>query len=247
MRTLGVIPARYASTRFPGKPLVSIAGKSMIQRVYEQASKATQIETCIVATDDKRIFDHVSAFGGQVAMTRLDHKSGTDRCAEVAAIFADFDLVINIQGDEPFVNPTQIDQLVLSLKNNSAAEIATLAKQIQAHEELFNPNVVKVVFNKRNEALYFSRSTIPYLRGQDQEQWLSKGRFFKHLGLYGYRRSVLLAIAKLLPGRLEQLESLEQLRWLEEGYRIRIEETKVETIGIDSPEDLERTLKLKKL
>lgn len=247
MRTLGVIPARYASTRFPGKPLVNIAGKSMIQRVYEQVLKAEHIETCIVATDDKRIFNHVKAFGGQVAMTRLDHKSGTDRCAEVANIFADFDLVVNIQGDEPFVDPAQIDQLILSLQNNPEAEIATLAKQIQEQEELFNPNVVKVVFNKRNEALYFSRSTIPHLRGQEQEQWLGKGRFFKHLGLYGFRRSVLLAIAKLPPGRLEQLEVLEQLRWLEEGYQIRIEKTKVETIGIDSPEDLERTLKLKKL
>ena len=253
MKVLGVIPARYASTRFPGKPLIDIQGKSMIQRVYEQAMKAKSLSKVIVATDDERIFNHVKSFNGEVMMTSDGHQSGTDRCAEVINQLSSvaFDAVVNIQGDEPFINPSQIDSVVEVLKKEQFM-IATLVKRIHittnemqaviARDEvnwvIHNPNIVKAVFSSEGKALYFSRSPIPYLRNIPAEEWLSKGEFYKHIGLYAYKSSVLREIARLPPSRLEQLESLEQLRWLENGYAIGIAETDLETIGIDTPEDL---------
>lgn len=240
MSVLGVIPARYASTRFPGKPLVEIAGKSMLQRVYEQVSKATKIDKVVVATDDKRIFDHVKFFGGEVLMTLASHQSGTDRCAEVANLYEAFQYVVNIQGDEPFIDPSQINQLAERLLKKADTEIATLAKRIDKVADLFDPNVVKVVFDKHQKALYFSRSTIPFLRQAPEDNWLKVGKFYKHIGLYGFKREVLLNISNLEQSHYEKLEALEQLRWLEEGYNIAIEITEIETLGIDSPEDLKK-------
>ena len=239
MKVLGVIPARYASTRFPGKPLVDIQGKTMIQRVYEQAMKATSLSKVIVATDDERIFNHVKSFKGEVMMTSNVHQSGTDRCAEVInqLLSEAFDAVVNIQGDEPFINPSQIDSVVEVLKKEQFM-IATLVKRIYTEGVIHNPNIVKAVFSSEGKALYFSRSPIPYLRNIPIDEWLSKGEFYKHIGLYAYKSSVLKEIALLPPSRLEQLESLEQLRWLENGYAIGIAETNLETIGIDTPEDL---------
>ncbi len=239
--SLGIIPARFASTRFPGKPLVEILGKTMIRRVYEQVSKSG-LNNIVVATDDERIFTHVKDFGGNVVMTSPDHTSGTDRCAEVAALpqYADIEIIVNIQGDEPFIQPSQIDLAVDVLIKNKNYPIATLAKQIEQTEAIFNPNVVKVVFGENMQALYFSRSPVPYLRNVPQAEWLAQGRFFKHIGLYAFRREALLAVAALLPGQLERDESLEQLRWLENGYAIGIALTEFETIGIDVPEDILR-------
>ena len=239
MKVLGVIPARYASTRFPGKPLVDIHGKTMIQRVYEQAMKAKSLSKVIVATDDERIFNHVKFFKGEVMMTSDVHQSGTDRCAEVINQLSSeaFDAVVNIQGDEPFIDPSQIDSVVEVLKKEHFM-IATLVKRIYTEGVIHNPNIVKAVFSSEGKALYFSRSPIPYLRNTPVDEWLSKGEFYKHIGLYAYKSSVLKEIALLPPSRLEQLESLEQLRWLENGYAIGIAETDLETIGIDTPEDL---------
>ena len=239
MKVLGVIPARYASSRFPGKPLVDIQGKTMIQRVYEQAMKAKSLSKVIVATDDERIFNHVKSFKGEVMMTSDVHQSGTDRCAEVINQLSSeaFDAVVNIQGDEPFINPSQIDSVVEVLKKEQFM-IATLVKRIYTEGVIHNPNIVKAVFSSEGKALYFSRSPIPYLRNIPIDEWLSKGEFYKHIGLYAYKSSVLKEIALLPPSRLEQLESLEQLRWLENGYAIGIAETNLETIGIDTPEDL---------
>lgn len=242
-KTLGIIPARYASTRFPGKPLVDIDGKSMIRRVYEQVCAASLIDEVVVATDDARIYEHVQAFGGKVQMTASSHRSGTDRCAELADQMSQFDIVVNIQGDEPFINPGQIDQVIQPLMEQPKVEIATLAKRLKDQDALFDPNVVKVVFNQKRQALYFSRSTIPYLRDVPTTQWLDQAKFYKHIGIYGFRREVLLELAKLVPGILEQYESLEQLRWLEAGYSIHVGVTQWETFGIDRPEDLTRTLK----
>ena len=239
MKVLGVIPARYASTRFPGKPLVDIQGKTMIQRVYEQAMKAKSLSKVIVATDDERIFNHVKSFKGEVMMTSDVHQSGTDRCAEVINQLSSeaFDAVVNIQGDEPFINPSQIDSVVEVLKKEQFM-IATLVKRVHTEGVIHNPNIVKAVFSSEGKALYFSRSPIPYLRNTPTDEWLSKGEFYKHIGLYAYKSAVLKEIALLPPSRLEQLESLEQLRWLENGYAIGIAETDLETIGIDTPEDL---------
>lgn len=237
---LGVIPARYASTRFPGKPLVDIQGKSMIQRVYEQAIQAEGLDQVVVATDDARIFEHVRGFGGTVQLTRADHPSGTDRCAEVATHFPEAQFLLNIQGDEPFIQPEQIDLLVDTLVHHPVCTLATLAKQLIDPEALTNPNVVKVVFSETVGAIYFSRHPIPYLRGVPPLEWLAQQTFYKHIGLYGYRRDTLLALARLSPSPLEQAESLEQLRWLENGYRIAVGITELETMGIDTPEDLVR-------
>lgn len=259
MKVLGIIPARYGSTRFEGKPLVEINGKSMIQRVYEQAKKAKNLSKVIVATDDERIFDHVKNFGGEVMMTAKEHQSGTDRCAEVAAMmnldvvtksmqyaqsFAfdvprepPFDAVVNIQGDEPFIDPKQIEK-VIEILRGGIFPIATLAKTIDNQEDILNPNIVKAVFTADGRALYFSRSPIPNLRNSPQYDWAKKGEIFKHIGLYGYKMQTLQEIARLAPSRLEQLESLEQLRWLENGYAIGVGQTDLETIGIDTPEDL---------
>jgi len=243
MQTLGIIPARFASTRFPGKPLVEIDGKTMVQRVYLQACKAKSLSKVIIATDDPRIFNHVQSFGGQVIMTQSSHQSGTDRCAEVAICFQDMEAIVNIQGDEPFINPQQIDLLVQQLKQNTAINIATLAKKITQPEQLFSPNIVKVVFNQANIAHYFSRSPIPFYRNIEKEKWIAHGAFYKHIGLYGYRRDTLLELAKLPMSPLEKVESLEQLRWLENGYKIGIGITNIETVGIDTPADLEQILK----
>lgn len=239
---LGIIPARYASTRFPGKPLVDIAGKSMIRRVHEQVKACKSIDVVVVATDDERVRDHVEAFGGTVVMTAEDHSSGTDRCAEVAWSYADASLVINIQGDEPFIHPEQIGSLVQLMQEAPQFEIATLAKKIEDPELLFNPNIVKVVFTARQGAMYFSRQAIPFVRSFGQDQWMDKQVFYKHIGLYGFRRKALLEVAALPAGQYEQAESLEQLRWLENGYRIAVGVTPWESSGIDVPEDIARVL-----
>jgi 3-deoxy-manno-octulosonate cytidylyltransferase (CMP-KDO synthetase) len=234
---IGVIPARYASTRFPGKPLIDIGGKSMIQRVYEQCVKTSILSDVIVATDDQRIADHVVAFGGKVMMTADTHQSGTDRCAEVALKYnGTCDAVINIQGDEPFIDPKQIE-LLASAFNDESTQIATLIKKISSEEEVRNPNVVKVIANKYNQAIYFSRSPIPYRRNPSVEI-----TYFKHVGIYGYRKQILTEITQLSVSNLEQAESLEQLRWIENGYKIILKETDMETIAIDSPDDLAQVL-----
>ncbi|MCB0572391.1 MAG: 3-deoxy-manno-octulosonate cytidylyltransferase [Phaeodactylibacter sp.] len=240
MKTVGIIPARFASTRFPGKPLAEIGGKTVIQRAYEQACKARRLDEVIVATDDERIFRHVESFGGRVMMSREEHRSGTDRCAELAWQIDDAEAIVNIQGDEPFIAPEQIDLVAEPLARRQSVQISTLAKRIDREEDLHNPNIVKAVFNRQQMAMYFSRSTIPYLRGLPKEQWLSAGVFYKHIGLYGFRRETLLDVARLEPSLYEQSESLEQLRWLEAGYNIFVNITELETIGIDTPEDLER-------
>jgi 3-deoxy-manno-octulosonate cytidylyltransferase (CMP-KDO synthetase) len=239
---LAIIPARWASTRFPGKPLVDIAGKSMIRRVYEQAEKSQLVQKVVVATDDPRILEHVRAFGGTAVLTRAGHPSGTDRCAEVAATFPEADIILNIQGDEPFVQPEQIDLLAQTLLDRPRFQIATLAKRIEQAETLFNPNAVKVVFSPKNGAVYFSRHPIPFVRDAAPENWLERQAFYKHIGLYAFRRSALFRIARLRPTPLERAESLEQLRWLENGLRIAVGITELETIGIDSPEDLKKVL-----
>jgi 3-deoxy-manno-octulosonate cytidylyltransferase (CMP-KDO synthetase) len=240
MKILAVIPARYASTRFPGKPLTIIKGKSMIQRVYEQAQKCKALNAVVVATDDLRIEQAVKQFNGRVVMTSESHQSGTERCAEVAAnIEDDFDVVINVQGDEPFIQPGQI-ALLANCFMQETTDIATLVKQISLETELANPNTVKVVLDEHGKALYFSRSTIPYQRNIPLEQWLTGGIFYKHIGIYGYRKNVLQEIVKLPPNNLEQAESLEQLRWLANGYRIQTAITELETISVDTPEDLIR-------
>lgn len=237
---LAVIPARFASTRFPGKPLVDIEGKTMIRRVYEQVLQCSQVDQAVVATDDPRIFDHVTGFGGAVLMTSPDHPSGTDRCAEVARHFPEAEFVLNVQGDEPFIQPEQIDLLADTLTADTQFAIATLAKKLDNPDMLFNPNVVKVVFSEKNGAIYFSRQAIPFLRGVEPAEWLGRQAYYKHIGLYGFRRATLMQIADLSPTPLERAESLEQLRWLENGLRIAVGVTTLETIGIDSPEDLDK-------
>jgi 3-deoxy-manno-octulosonate cytidylyltransferase (CMP-KDO synthetase) len=241
MKILGIIPARYASTRFPGKPLVDIGGKSMIQRVYEQAKKCIHLSEVIVATDDMRIYDHVINFGGAVVMTSTDHQSGTDRCAEVALQHPQYNVIINIQGDEPYIDPEQISKLAACF-NSADTQIATLIKKIQSQQELLNPNSPKVVINKLSEAIYFSRSPLPHIRGQEQQNWLNYYTYFKHIGIYGYRADILQQITKLPVSSLEKAESLEQLRWIENGYRIKVAETELETYAIDTPEDLEKLI-----
>ena len=241
MKSLGIIPARYASTRFPAKPLVDIAGKTIIQRVYEQAKKC-ELDHVVVATDDERIESVVKSFGGEVVMTAISHQSGTDRCAEVAMALPEFDVVINIQGDEPFIDPEQI-ALVKSCFSSPDTKLATLIKKINRDDELFNPNIPKVVINSLEQAIYFSRHPIPYIRSaQGQDDWLGAHQFYKHIGIYGYTRNTLLEITKLKPSTLELAESLEQLRWLENGYQIQTKLTGLETIAIDTPEDLQKII-----
>ena len=238
MKFIGIIPARYASTRFPGKPLAVLGGKTVIQRVYEQASSV--LEEAYVATDDARIFDAVEAFGGRAVMTRADHKSGTDRIEEAAEkIGTDADVIINVQGDEPFIQRSQIE-ILMQLFENTETQIGTLGKRFESIDAALNPNSPKIVTDLQGFALYFSRSIIPFVRGQEQAVWLEKYPFLKHLGLYAYRREVLREVTKLPQSPLEIAESLEQLRWLENGYRIRVGLTDVETVGIDTPEDLQR-------
>lgn len=240
-KVLGIIPARYLSSRFPGKPLVDIGGKSMLRRVYEQAAACTLLDRIIIATDDSRILHHAMEFGAEALLTRNDHVSGTDRCAEVAAHCPEFGVCINIQGDEPFLNPAQIERVVIPLLQEQA-EISTLAKPVQDLATLQNPNAVKVVFNKNGHALYFSRSPIPYIRDLAEQYWAESQAHYRHLGLYGFQRETLLEIALLPPSPLEKWEALEQLRWLENGKSIFVALTDEETIGIDTPEDVLKAL-----
>lgn len=238
MKFIGIIPARYASTRFPGKPLAILGGKTVIQRVYEQAT--TVLQEAYVATDDERIFQTVEQFGGRAIMTRTDHKSGTDRIEEAAEkIGTDANIIINIQGDEPFIQQSQIETL-MHLFDDPDTQIGTLGKPFESIEAAMNPNSPKIVTDLRGFALYFSRSVIPFVRGQQQSDWLQHFPYLKHLGLYAYRREVLRQVTQLPQSPLELAESLEQLRWLENGYRIRVGLTNVETVGIDTPEDLQR-------
>ena len=238
MNFTAIIPARYASTRFPGKPLALLGNKPVIQHVYEQATSV--LDEVWVATDDDRIREAVERFGGRVVMTRTDHKSGTDRIEEAAQkTGTQADVIINIQGDEPFVQPSQIKTL-MQLFDNADTQIGTLGKHFDNIEAVNNPNSPKIVTDKQGFALYFSRSVIPYIRGVQDSEWLSHFPFLKHLGLYAYRREVLREITQLPQSPLEIAESLEQLRWLENGYRIRVGLTDVETVGIDTPEDLQR-------
>lgn len=244
MATLGIIPARYASTRFPGKPLIDISGKTMIQRVYEQACSASSLDKVVIATDDERIIAEVKRFGGEYAMTRNDHQSGTDRCAEVAEQYQGYQVIINIQGDEPYIDPVQID-LLTSCFTDDQVKLATLVKKISDNEELFNQNIPKVVLNAKGEAIYFSRHTIPFLRNQDEENWLTAHQFYKHIGIYGYTLQTLLEIKNLTPSTLEIAESLEQLRWIENGYKIQTKTTSMESIAVDTPADLEKIIRVK--
>lgn len=239
MRTVAIIPARYAASRFPGKPLVDIGGKSMIRRVCEQAGRAELIDEVIVATDDDRIYRHVLDFGGQARMTRTDHRSGTDRCAEVAKKLSGVGFVVNVQGDEPFIDPRQIDQIARPLREGQAA-ITTLARRIEEERELFSPHAVKVVFTASRQALYFSRSAIPFQRDVSRPEWTQRPLYYKHIGLYGFSLDALLAVTALPLSPYEEAEALEQLRWLEAGWPIHLELTERETRGIDTPEDLQR-------
>lgn len=251
MQYIGIIPARYASTRFPGKPLAEICGKPMIQRVYEQASKV--LDTVIVATDDQRIYDCVKSFGGVVYMTSSEHRCGTDRICEAyqlhrregdgqLAMSDEEIVVVNIQGDEPFIQPEQIKAVM----DCFPTDIATLAKPYTAQDDLqdlLTPNIVKVVFSQQTgEALYFSRSVIPHLRGVEQSEWLKQGQFYSHIGLYAYRADVLLRITQMPQTPLEKAESLEQLRWLENGLKIKVAVSDTKSIGIDTPEDLQQAI-----
>jgi 3-deoxy-manno-octulosonate cytidylyltransferase (CMP-KDO synthetase) len=238
MRFTAIIPARYASTRFPGKPLAILGGKPVIQRVYEQVSSV--LSEVYVATDDQRIYDTVEQFGGRAVMTRVDHKSGTDRIQEaVEKTGTTADVVINVQGDEPFIQPSQI-QTLMQLFDAPETQIGTLGKLFESLEAVENPNSPKIVVDERGFALYFSRSVIPFIRGVEREEWFGKYPFLKHLGVYAYRREVLSEVTRLPQSSLEKAESLEQLRWLQNGYRIRVGLTDVETVGIDTPEDLAR-------
>ena len=248
MKFIGIIPARYGSSRFPGKPLADMDGKPMIQRVYEQVKKV--LADVWVATDDERIIDAVRAFGGNAIMTSTDHKSGTDRCNEAYnKIDKPFDVIINVQGDEPFIQPEQIETLKNCFTVGSDVQLATLVKPFckeDGFDVLFNPNSPKVIFNKRNEAVYFSRSIIPYIRDVHHSEWLDKHTFYKHIGMYAYRADILKEITQLEQSSLEKAESLEQLRWIENGYKIKIGFTDVETVGIDTPDDMTKALKLLK-
>jgi 3-deoxy-manno-octulosonate cytidylyltransferase (CMP-KDO synthetase) len=240
-KILGVIPARYASSRFPGKALVSIGSKSMLQHVYERVSLARYLTNVIIATDDQRIFDEARRFGAQVRMTRADHLSGTDRVAEVASAET-AELIVNVQGDEPLIDPAAIDAAVLPLVEEPAIPMGTLKKRIEDPGEIDDPNVVKVVTDRFENAIYFSRSTIPYQR--DKTTGKRQDAHYKHIGLYVYRRDFLLRYPGLPVGPLEKAERLEQLRALENGHKIRVVETEYESIGVDAPEDLERVTKL---
>jgi 3-deoxy-manno-octulosonate cytidylyltransferase (CMP-KDO synthetase) len=238
---VAIIPARYASTRFPGKPLALLGGKPVIQRVYEQVSAV--VEDAVVATDDERIFAAVEAFGGRVVMTSTEHRSGTDRCYEAyQKLGKAYDVVINVQGDEPFIAHSQL-RAIMSCFDDEHTQIATLVKPFTEEdgiEALENPNSPKVVVDAASKAIYFSRSVIPYLRGVERTEWLKHHTFYKHIGMYAFRRDVLGEVTALPQSTLEKAESLEQLRWLENGYKIGVGISDVETVGIDTPEDLER-------
>lgn len=238
MKFIGIIPARYASTRFPGKPLALLGGKTVIQHVYEKV--AAVLEAAYVATDDERIYDVVKSFGGQVVMTRTDHKSGTDRIEEaIEKIGGEWDVVVNVQGDEPFVAKSQLDTICHCF-DDPTTQIATLGKPFESMEAVQNPNSPKIVVDNMGFAMYFSRSVIPYVRGKEKSSWLTHYPFLKHLGIYAYRKDVLRQITQLPQSSLEIAESLEQLRWLQNGFKIKVGTTDVETVGIDTPQDLER-------
>ncbi len=241
MKVLGIIPSRYQSSRFPGKPLIDIKGKSMIQRVYEQAKQSTLINELVVATDDQRIFEHVLSFNGNVLMTSNTHSSGTDRCGEVVQTYTDYDIIINIQGDEPLIRPEQLDSLLSAFKD-SDVKIATLIKAMTDIEDVLNPNRIKVVLDVNSNGIYFSRSVIPYIANIKQSEWLNHFTFWKHIGIYAWRTDVLKKLVNLPISTIEKAESLEQLRWLYNGYKIKTVETKIETPNIDTPEDVQKVL-----
>ena len=239
MKVVGIIPARYSSTRFPGKPLAMIKGKTMIQRVCEQAWKS-KLDAVVVATDDIRIADEVLKFGGKYVMTDPRHQSGTDRCCEAVQMLEEqYDAVINIQGDEPFIDPRHIDLLVDMISRDDT-QLASLVKRVEEAEDLFGSSKVKVVMDKTGKALYFSRNPIPFMQNVAHEKWLQKGRFYQHIGIYAYKTETLHQIARMQPSALEQAESLEQLRWLENGLSIRMAVVAGESISIDTPDDLAR-------
>lgn len=241
MDFVGIIPARYASTRFPGKPLAKLGGKIVIQRVYEQVRSV--LDDVYVATDDERIMNAVKSFGGNAVMTSPNHKSGTDRIEEAVNIIGkNFDVVINIQGDEPFIHKSQIETICKCF-DDPQTMIATLGRPFSEKDtikDLENPNSPKLICDNNGFAMYFSRSIIPYIRGEEKSNWINKFNYLKHIGLYAYRANVLREITKLPQSSLELVESLEQLRWLQNGYRIKVGITNIETIGIDTPEDLEK-------
>jgi 3-deoxy-manno-octulosonate cytidylyltransferase (CMP-KDO synthetase) len=242
IKATGIIPARYASTRFPGKPLIDLAGKSMLQRVYERCKQSKSLSRIIIATDDDRIVKHAQSFGAEVCLTSDAHPSGTDRCAEVAALMdLDSEVIVNIQGDEPLINPMQIDILVDCFKD-SKTQIATLVKKIEHNEVLFNVNTPKVLLDTDQFAIYFSRECIPHIRNLDKHEWLDRHTFYQHIGIYAYQKKVLAEITKLAPSSLEKAESLEQLRWIENQYKIKTALTREETFAIDTPEDIARVL-----
>ena len=241
---VGIIPARYASTRFPGKPLIQVLGKSMIQRVYEQAIQSDALDEVVIATDDQRIYQHAQSFGASVVMTQANHPSGTDRCREaVAQLAQSYQYIINIQGDEPFIDPSQIDTLAETLQDHRT-QLATLVIPVHSHEVLFDPGEAKVVMNANQEALYFSRMVIPYLKGIPQTEWHLHHQYYRHVGMYAYRRDVLDKISQLPIAVLEQAESLEQLRWLAHGYSIKCAITHFDSHCIDTPEDVDKVLRL---
>jgi 3-deoxy-manno-octulosonate cytidylyltransferase (CMP-KDO synthetase) len=243
MKIIGIIPARYASTRFPGKPLADIGGQSMIECVYKQAKKSKALAKVVVATEHKLIFDHVVAFGGEACMTSEDHPSGTDRCYEALTKEKEiFDYAINIQGDEPFIEASQIDLLASYLDGKT--QLATLIKKIDSYEQLYSNSEVKVTFNTNNEALYFSRAVIPFVQKVEEKKWLDTFEFYKHVGMYAYRADILKQITQLTISSLEKAESLEQLRWIENGFKVKVAKTDVETMCVDTPEDLEVARKI---
>lgn len=249
MKIIAIIPARYASTRFPAKVLADINGKPMIERVFNQAKKATKLNDVFIATDNQLVFDKVNQFTQNVLMTSDSHISGTDRIAEAALLLEknniEFDFIINIQGDEPFIKPEQIDSLATILVENENVQLATLVSKIKDSETLFDSNVVKAIFDINHKAIYFSRNPIPFVRNEDRNKkdaWLSEHIFYRHIGMYAYQKQVLQQITKLEPSSLELAESLEQLRWIENGFSVQVAITPFESIGIDTPEDLEKIL-----
>ena len=239
LSSIGIIPARYGSTRFPGKPLALIGNKSMLQRVYERSSQSN-LDKVIVATDDVRIFDHVIEFGGEAVMTSEEIGSGTERCASALDIIStEYEIVLNIQGDEPFINPELINGLI-GLFNNHKVQIASPYKIIENEDDLFNPNIVKVIIDDSNFALYFSRSAIPFIRDSEKHEWVKKHNFFAHIGIYAFRTDILSEIVELPVHPLEKAESLEQLRWLANNYSIKLVETSYQSISVDTPDDLDK-------
>ena len=243
MSIIGIIPARFASTRFPGKPLTIIQGKSMLQRVYEQTLKANLLDEVIVATDDARITEHAKGFGAKVVLTNTEHPSGTDRCFEAYKLNGkQFEYVINVQGDEPFLDPMQINSLASVC--NGTVEIATQMIKCTSHEVLFDRGEVKIVLNTNKEALYFSRSVIPFIKNKEEKEWHKHFDYYRHVGMYAYRVDMLEKITRLKPSALENAESLEQLRWLEHGYKITCSETSFDSHCIDTPEDVEKVIRL---